>query len=212
MDKKLKCLKYALGYISKFTRMKWRRCFLFSILQNLFWPIFYIFTLSKSAKDQLKTWYNKLVKTTARVGFFVDIITAQRVVGIESFDELLNRQLCTKVLTVSARCAYYKHNIGSYDSDFHEMYTPVPKIFNVQNRQSRHAPREENYVYSKVFMQNEIHKVVEESIGWENLEWQNNEHFFKNKPRENVRVEAREAVNILVENRSEKIKNSLYKT
>ena len=213
LDKKLKCLKYALGYLSKFTRMKWRRCFLFSILQNVFWPIFYIFTLSKSAKDQLKTWYNKLVKTVAKVPFFVDIETAQQVVGIETFDDLLNRQLCTKVLTVSARCAYYKHNLGEYESEYHEMYTPVPKIFNVPIRDfSRHAPREENYVYSRVFMQNEIHKIVEENVGWENLKWENNEHFFKNKPRENVRVEAREAVNVLVEKRYGLIENSLYKT
>ena len=177
-----------------------------------FWPIFYIFTLSKSAKDQLKTWYNKLVKTVAKVPFFVDINTAQHVVGIETFDELLNRQMCTKVLTVSARCAFYKHNLGSYNSDYHEMYTPVPKRFNVSSRQSRHAPREENHVYTRIFMQNEVHKVVEENVGWENLAWENNDTFFKNKPRENVRLEARSAVNVLVDKRSEIIKNSLYET
>lgn len=212
LDKKLKCLKYALGYISKFTRIKWRRCFLFSILQNVFWPIFYIFTLSKSAKEQLKTWYNKLVKTAARLPFFVDIETAQNIIGIETFDDLLNRQLCTKVLTVSARCAYYKHNLGTYESDYHEMYTPVPKICQVSSRVSRHAPRVENYVYSRVLMQNEIHKVVEENVGWENLIWESNNQFFKNKPRENVRVEAREATNTLIEKRHGLIKNSLYKT
>ena len=212
LDKKLKSLKYALGYISRFTRIKWRRCFLFSILQNVFWPIFYIFTLSDSAKEKLKTWYNKLVKTTAKVPFFVDIETAQMVVGIEAFDELLNRQLCTKVLTVSARCAYYKHNLGSYESDYHLMYTPVPKKVQFQREGSRHPPREENYVYSRKFMQNEVHSIIETNIGWDTLSWESDQQFFKNKPYQQIRVEAREAVHDLAQKRSVIIKNSLYKT
>jgi len=61
-------------------------------------------------------------------------------------------------------------------------------------------------------MQNEVHKVVEENVGWENLIWESNDQFFKNKPRENVRVEAREATNTLIEKRHGLIKNSLYKT
>ena len=193
--------------------MKWRRCFLFSILQNILWPIFYIYTLSKTAKAKLATWYNKLVKTTARVGFFVDIETAQQIVGVETFEDLCTRQLCTKVLTVSARCAYYQQNLeDSHISCFPEMYTPIPKPIHIPRRTVRSGPREESYKYERVLMQNQVHEVIDNVVGWDNLKWKMNDSFFKNKSHENIRIEARASVDFLVEQRSDLIKNSLYKT
>ena len=49
-------------------------------------------------------------------------------------------------------------------------------------------------------------------MGWDNLKWKMNDSFFKTKPHENIRIEARASVDFLVEQRSDLIQNSLCKT
>ena len=61
-------------------------------------------------------------------------------------------------------------------------------------------------------MQNEVHSIIETNIGWDTLSWESDQQFFKNKPYQQIRVEAREAVHDLAQKRSVIIKNSLYKT
>ena len=82
---KLVGLLYAMKYISRFTRLEFRRSFLFSILQNLFWPLFYIASISDTQKKALECWYNKFVRATVRAPDFVDTLTCRKIIGIESF-------------------------------------------------------------------------------------------------------------------------------
>jgi len=213
LEKKLTGLLYALKYIGNFTRIKFRRELLFSILQNIYWPIFYIAGLPKSQKAALVTWYNKLDKGCVKVGFFVDIETCQKVIGIESFDQLFNRQMVTKLVTVSARSSFYKHNgCENLETDFSEIYTPL-KLEKYTIRRDLRPNRKEvenSFRLSKTIMQNEVWKIANDSIKWAELPWLKNEKFFKERWWGSVKIEARESVESLGKKRKEIIKNSLY--
>ena len=213
LEKKLTGLLYALKYIGNFTRIKFRRELLFSILQNIYWPIFYIAGLSKSQKAALVTWYNKLVKGCVKVGFFVDIETCQKIIGIETFDQLYNRQMVTKLVTVSARSSFYKQNgCENLETDFSEIYTPL-KLEKYQIRRELRPNRKEvenSFRLSKTIMQNEVWKIANESIKWDELPWLKNQTFFKERWWGSVKITARESVENLGKKRQEIIKNSLY--
>ena len=213
LEKKLTGLLYALKYIGNFTRIKFRRELLFSILQNIYWPIFYIAGLSKTQKAALVTWYNKLVKGCVKVGFFVDIETCQQIIGIESFDQLFNRQMVTKLVTISARSTFYEQNdFQNIETDFSEIYTPL----NLEKYQIRRQLRpnrkevENSFRLSKTIMQNEVWKIANESIVWGELPWLKNQNFFRERWWGCVKIVARESVECLVKKRKEIIKKSLY--
>ena len=206
-------LLYALKYIGSFTRIKFRRELLFSILQNIYWPIFYIAGLSKSQKAALVTWYNKLVKGCVKVGFFVDIQTCQKVIGIESFDQLFNRQMVTKLVTISARSTFYEQNgFENIETDFSEIYTPL----NLEKYQIRRDLRpnrkqfENSFRLNKTIMQNEVWKIANATIKWNELPWLKSPTFFKERWWGSVKIVARESVECLGKKRQEIIKNSLY--
>ena len=205
--------KLYLKYIGNFTRIKFRRELLFSILQNIYWPIFYIAGLSKSQKAALVTWYNKLVKGCVKVGFFVDIETCQKVIGIESFDQLFNRQMVTKLVTINARSSFYEQNgFANIETDFSEIYTPL----NLEKYQIKRELRpnrkevETSFRLNKTIMQNEVWKIANNSINWGELPWLKNNTFFKERWWGCVKIEARESVECLVKKRREIIKTSLY--
>ena len=159
------------------------------------------------------TWYNKLVKGCVKVGFFVDIETCQKVIGIESFDQLYNRQMVTKLVTISARSTFYEQNgFENLETDFSEIYTPL-NLERYQIRRELRPNRKEvefSFRLSKTIMQNEVWKIANESINWDDLPWIKNKTFFKERWWGSVKIEARESVECLVKKRKEIIKISLY--
>ena len=136
-----------------------------------------------------------------KVGFFVDIETCQQIIGIESFDQLFNRQMVTKLVTISARSTFYEQNdFQNTETDFTEIYTPL----NLEKYQIRRELRpnrkevENSFRLSKTIMQNEVWKIANESIVWGELPWLKNQNFFRERWWGCVKIVARESVECLV--------------
>ena len=216
LKSKINCLLYAFKIINKFVRMKTRRAILFSMLQNLFWPLFYIVQISQHLKQQLVTMYNKLCRACAKVGFFVDMNSVRSIIGIESFDELLTRLLTTKIVTVDARYEYYKQNgIESSLDHSKQFYTPfineiVRPLRVMPSRGGRPTRQANPYRLAANFVQNESHTIVSSVLEFGELPWRLNPTFFEGEDWRSIRTVAREQVNHLGLKRRDIIRESLY--
>ena len=209
---KLVGLLYALKYISRFTRLQFRRSFLFSILQNLFWPLFYIVGLSNCQKTNLNTWYNKFCRACVRAPDFVDTLTCQEIIGIESFEKLVNRQVMTKLMTISARESFYEQNdIANSECDFKEIFTPYkPENYHQQSYSLRHTRTDNPFRLRKKLIQNELSDMINQNLDYQELPWIKNPEHFRGRWWGTVRFDARESIEFLNQKRRDLIKSSLY--
>ena len=214
LQKKLNCLLYCMKFVAGFTRVGFRRCFLFSAIQTFVWPLFTILAMSNNLRSVLQTWFLKFVRASLRAPKFLDWQTLQAVVGIENFENLLERQVSTKIVSIDARTHFYTQNkIEVVDIGHSDIFTELKKSTSSQPpRTLRFARAELPYLYNKKIVQNEVFKMVNSVVKIDDLPWRKSEHYFTNVDFKHIKWLARETVEHLGEKRRILIKNSLFKT
>ena len=213
LQKKLQCLLYCMKSIAGFTRVAFRRCFLFSAIQTFVWPLFPILAMSNTLKNTLHTWFLKLVRAALRAPNFVDWQTLQRVIGMEDLESLLERQVSTKIVSIDARNHYYLHNNIKVDEVGHsEIFTELVRKSTESSRKTRFERPELPFLYNRKVVQNEVCKMVNKVVKIDELPWRKSQTYFTNVDFKNVKFMARATVKHLGEKRENLIKTSLYKT
>ena len=211
LQKKLNCLLYCMKCIAGFTRLSFRRCFLFSVIQTYVWPLFPIMAMSNSLKSVLQTWFFKFARAALRFPKFVDMGTVQSIIGMETFENLITRQISTKVVSIDARTHFYQQNNIPVENFGHrEIYTKIERIIEKPVRKLRFERPELPYLYNRKIVQNEVFECVNAVVKIDKLPWRQSENYLKNVDFKSVKWLSRETVNHLKEKRRELINSSLY--
>ena len=129
--------------MGQFVPFKHRRAYFFSMIQNIFWPIFFLHTLSTSASDTVRRLYEKAARTLCRTPKFIDWGTTSAVGGLEAYQDLLVRHTKRKLTHMDARRALYSKR-GLPDCDWiYGCFEPLsagersPTSYNLRARDSR---------------------------------------------------------------------------
>ena len=125
-------LTAALRAMGKFVPMVHRRAFLFSICQNIFWPLFFIHTLSDTPLVETKQLYYAAARALCRTPKFVDINTVLQLGALETFDNLVTRHTVRKLTSISARAAFARHQQATHFDLSDDLFKPLAR----ENKQS----------------------------------------------------------------------------
>ena len=181
------------------------------MFQVIVWPLFYIFGLSDSQKNTLKSWFLKLTRAACRLPKFVDFESIQTLIGVENFDTLTTRQVATKVFCIDARTHWYRQNGVNCSEDTSDIFTPL--IQDIERQESynlRHERDAYPFKFSQKIIQNHVYEAVNNALKIEDAPWRKSSTYFVNVAFEMVKFMARQYVEPLVENRKNIIKKSVY--
>ena len=152
-----------------------------------------------------------MTRAAARLPKFVDFETLQIIIGVESFDILIQRQVATKVFCVDARTFWYKQNGVICSEDTSEIFKVLnPEIERQDNYNLRHERTEYPFRFNQKVIQNKVFETVNNALIISEAPWRKNNNYFSSVAFEKVKFMARQYVDPLSENRRNIIKNSLY--
>ena len=206
----------ALRKLKHFICFKFRRSFMFSVIQNCFWVIFTIFALSDHAKSKIKKIYHKAARILTRVPDWVDIETSLKIGGLENFDKVTSRHASKRLISIDIRNHYYKSRNLKYAEWLDTIFTKIDKpvtapthSYNTRHKQ----PYTGFHKYTQPIFQNKIQEIVFPITKLNESPWRRNPYFFEDASIESildVKTYFLSWCTFLDTDRKLTIKNSLY--